>query len=138
MKVLGLLFVLHYIADFLLQSRNMGKNKSSNYRILLTHISIIFVVITLGLWILVPIKIAAKVGLVNCVIHGLIDKNIWNIYKVVTGFRLIGVGGNLTHQEKVTIFNQFKYWEDKLFYDTIGFDQLLHSLTLLLVYGMYL
>lgn len=136
MKPLIGLFVLHFIADFLLQSRNMGKNKSSNYLVLAEHISIIFLVILGGMAFLVPLKVAFQVSAVNAVLHGLIDKNIWNIYKAITSFRLFGIG-NLSYQEKLDMTKNFKYWEDKLFYDTIGFDQLLHSLSLVYVYGVY-
>lgn len=132
MSVLGWMCVLHFVADGPFQSRYMGENKSSNLYVLCHHLSIIYITMTFGLLFLVPMKIALTVGALNAFVHGLIDGTLWNLYKVITRFRLVGIG-NLTHQEKQEIIKGFKYWKDKLFYDTIMFDQLCHYLTLVLL-----
>ena len=43
------LLVLHFVADFLLQSREMGKNKSSKFSVLLAHLAIQYFVIAFGM-----------------------------------------------------------------------------------------
>jgi hypothetical protein len=137
MHPLYALFILHFVADGLLQPRWMGKGKSDNFDILFMHISIIYAVITIGMFFLVPFKIALAVGAVNAILHMLIDATIWKLYKAITKLRLHGIG-ELTYHQKLEITKLFKYWEDKLFYDTIMADQLLHSLTLVLVWKLFI
>ncbi len=68
-----------------------------------------------------------KFALINAVIHGVIDWNIWRAYKmyVSASHDLANLGGS-----------DYKYWEDHLFYVTIGLDQFLHMTTLVTVYGV--
>ncbi len=113
--ILAWCFILHFIADFLLQSREVATNKSSNINYLLTHCGILGVVFILGLYSFIGFN-AIILACLNTIIHGAIDWNIWKVYKY---FR---------RKEDI---KTFKYWEDSLFYATIGFDQLLHSLTLI-------
>lgn len=136
MHPLYALFILHFVADGLLQPRWMGRSKSEDFEVLLMHIAIIYAVITIGMFFLVPLKIALEVGAVNAFLHGMIDAMIWKLYKAITKFRLHGIG-ELTYHQKLEIIKCFKYWEDKLFYDTILFDQLLHGLTLILVWRLF-
>jgi hypothetical protein len=103
------LLIIHFISDFLLQRRWVAKNKSSDGMAMAEHISIIFCCFLY--W-------GPVFAGLNALIHMIIDKNIWNAYK---WFR--------RKEDKET----FKYWEDHLFYSTIGFDQLLHVLTLVVL-----
>jgi uncharacterized protein DUF3307 len=123
-NILIWIFFLHFIADFLLQSREMAKNKSENLNYLMKHLFIQFIVIFIGLLMCSfdPAKCALFSG-INAVIHGIIDWNIWRTYK-----RMVLI----THKSRL---ENFKYWEDPLFYMIIGFDQTLHMSTLLLLYG---
>lgn len=121
------LMVLHFISDFVLQSREMGKKKSSDFVWLLRHLLIICSVFYIGL---VPFLFMRSitgpkflfVPLLNVIIHGLIDMNIWNVYK----FSVLKRGGDIT----------WKYWDDHLFYTTIGFDQMLHTITLIILWNV--
>jgi len=101
------LIIVHFISDFLLQRRVVGVNKSSNWLAMAEHICIIF---------LCFLPFGVEFAACNALIHMLIDKNIWTIYKYIR-----------RDENKKT----FKYWEDHLFYSTIGFDQLLHIATLI-------
>lgn len=115
--ILIYLFFMHFVADFLLQSRAMGKGKSENLWLLLAHISIQFIVIGSALvWISVKQDLAAEFAVLNAVIHGVIDWFIWRLYKISVVKR--GYGAD------------FAYQEDSLFYSTIGFDQFLHIATI--------
>lgn len=110
------LFILHFLADFVLQTRKMGQLKSSNWYYLFAHLAIQFAVF------LPFTSVAFALG--NAVIHGIIDRNIWNLYK-------LSVKARFGLDEKSG--KDFKYYEDHMFYTTIGFDQLLHSVTLLML-----
>ncbi len=160
------IFILHFVADFLLQSRDMGKRKSSEFKVLLQHIGIQFGVIAVGMFgfilyysfnqpnaalyslyavILGSFMSALIFSAANAVIHGIIDWNIWKLYKLSAGYRLMRPGGIYLGktwpesnpelwQKKI---NEWQYWEDHWFYTTIGFDQLLHGLTILLLIQVF-
>ena len=113
------LMFLHFVADFLLQSRTMATNKSSSLKYLVQHVLIQFTVFTIGVFWLPPMY-----ALANACIHGLIDWHIWRLYKFSVYLR---------DQEATTA--TWKYYEDHLFYTTIGLDQMLHVITILVVYG---
>lgn len=122
---------LHFVADFVLQSRDMGKRKSIEFKVLLDHCSIQWLTIFLGLSIVMPFYDAAAISILNALIHGVIDWNIWRIYKWNAEQRIVkSVKPQDLHNLK-DIRANFKYWEDHMFYCTIGADQLLHSLTLI-------
>jgi len=106
MTNLILLFITHFVADFLFQTREMAKNKSSNFIYLTAHSFIIFISF---LW------AGIEFAVFNALAHFVIDAYIWNAYTFLR--RKSGP--------------DFKYWEDSLFYNFIGFDQLLHGLTII-------
>ena len=113
------LFLLHFIADFLMQSREMGQKKSTEFKWLFYHISIQFVIIFIGGILIFPsIYFSFIFSLSNAVIHAIIDWNIWKIYKYSYNARKVD-----------------KYYEDKWFYSFVGFDQFLHLSTLAFLYG---
>lgn len=148
-SVIVLALILHFIADFLLQSREMGKNKSSQFPVLLHHIGIQFAVMAVGLMILLDPLTAIAVSAANAVIHGVIDWHIWRGYKLYVYKKLYK---QVTSDPRSTVWYTmhpdkqeagyqvlvaekaaaFKYWEDHWFYATIGFDQLLHAVTIIL------
>ena len=119
------LLVLHFIADFLLQTREMGKTKSSNPVMLAGHMLIqwlVFLPFTNG-----------EFATVNMLIHGLIDWNIWRLdkYSVVQRFSQL-------HWKDPQQAASYDYWNDSWFYNTIGFDQMAHGLTLVFLAGALL
>ena len=111
--------ILHFISDFLLQSREVAKNKSSSWKHLGKHIGIIFVCF---------LPFGLKISAANAIVHGVIDKFIWNLYKY-------NVMKRISKDKKHLLIDQleakanWKYWEDHWFYATIGLDQLLHTLS---------
>lgn len=142
------LIILHFIADFLLQSREMGKNKSSDWGYLTLHLLIQYIVF-------LPV-LGVTWSLINALVHGLIDRNIWNIYKmwalnkinhevdVAHDLALLNAKVNPVdfsfnpewkNIKREELIKSFKYWEDHMFYTTIGFDQMLHMITLVLIWG---
>lgn len=155
--VLSLALISHFVADFLLQDREMAKNKSVKPGVLYEHLSI--QVSSMFLFLAFPFMIkfggpgllmAAFFSVFNGIIHGLIDWNIWKLYKINAYNRIKKKGRELfdsctgplsliTKEEDPEGFLKacerveetgFKYWEDHLFYVFIGLDQLLHGLTI--------
>lgn len=129
---LPIVMTLHFIADFILQSRDMGKRKSENMLVLAQHLIIQFVVLFIGVYLTFMFKqplMAFKASFVNALVHGVIDWNIWRLYK---GYVLYRVKNKTLIVSDTT---KFEYWNDHAFYMTIGLDQLLHCLTLIFIYG---
>jgi hypothetical protein len=115
--LVSLMFV-HVIFDWVLQDRQTATNKSKSIRYLFPHLFMLY--IGLMLWGLFIVDLDHKQSFLfsvgNCIIHGIID---WYIYKIYayTVFK---------RYENVTI--DFKYYDDRWFYNFIAFDQLLHGL----------
>lgn len=124
--MLSVLFILHFLADFLLQTPQMGREKSEKFKVLLLHCNIHFLVFLFGL-IVIGLGPAILFALTNAFIHGIIDWYVWRLYKKSVVERNPGVDLEILKKT-------FKYWEDPIFIKTIGFDQLLHILTL---YGLW-
>jgi hypothetical protein len=113
----------------------MGTRKSSEFKVLLMHLGIQFSVMTIGLIFAYNPFTVFYFALLNTLIHGVIDWNIWKLYKVSAHLRIKKqcLPGDRVYYDKLV--REWKYWEDSVFYDTIGFDQLLHGLTLILLAG---
>lgn len=129
-SVLGCLFIFHYIADFVLQSREMGTKKSQDLNWLGGHLFVQFWVFFFGLMYQFHIN-AFYFASINMLIHGVIDWYIWRGYKYTVYYRL-------KRDNKLDTAAQWQYWQDHLFYTTIGLDQLLHGLTLIVLAGWLL
>ena len=112
--------LLHYGLDFLLQPRWMAKDKSWRLEVLLLH----GLVLVGGFAPVFGLAFAVW----NAVIHCLIDWWVWRIYRKTVVHRILRQSGSARGYAG-TIGN-WKYYEDKMFYDFIGADQLLHVLTL--------
>ena len=118
------LLVLHFLADFLLQPREMATKKSIDPHWLFAHLVIQFGVFCVVGW---------KFALANAAIHGVIDWNIWRLYKLSVAKRFPEFNWKDPKQAST-----YDYWNDSWFYHTIGLDQLLHGLTLVLLAGALL
>lgn len=139
------LMLLHFIADFLLQSREMGKKKSSEVVWLIRHLFIQTAIFYAGLspFLLLGVISGEKfllLPLLNSVVHGIIDWNIWNFYKLSAHHRIMAIVKSSSEDELESAYKaavtDWKYWEDHWFYATIGFDQLLHTVTLLILWSV--
>lgn len=139
MFILAYCFVLHFLADFILQSREMGKKKSSEFSWLARHIFTQIYVFTLGLLPFVGPGFALTFALLNGLMHAIIDWNIWKAYKVLVYYRIQkNQDHELLAEDPYDKANPWKYWEDHWFYATIGFDQLLHSLTIIVLFCLFI
>jgi Protein of unknown function (DUF3307) len=115
MKFLAWCFILHFIGDFLLQSRWMAENKGRLWSALGAHIGILTLVFAAGTG-------SLSLAICNGAVHALIDRNIWNGYKWYRRGEDIAT---------------FQYWKDHLFWATLGLDQMLHGLTILWLVSLF-
>jgi hypothetical protein len=113
------LLAAHFLGDWFLQSRNMAKNKSVYFHALLEHLVAVTTCLSLLLLFFYNMGITPTFPVqklfINAVLHGIIDWFGWSFYK----------RGKPTN---------FKYWEDKGFYDTIAIDQFLHITILFILF----
>lgn len=121
---LAILFIFHFIFDGLLQTRKVARNKSSDMKYLLGHITyVMFGILLAGLFFTGMDKNNIFTFAVsNAILHGIIDWNIWNVYKYSVVKRYPDVT------------DRFEYWNDGWFYHFIMGDQLLHTLCYLATY----
>jgi hypothetical protein len=119
------LFGAHYVGDWLCQPRWMAMNKSVSPKVLLQHLSIVTACLYFPTMLYCQLhgqegmSVLFKLS-VNALVHGLIDWNLWKHYK--------------RKVYKLENPKDFKFWEDKSFYDTIGFDQFMHVATLAILF----
>ena len=125
--------LLHFIADFILQPREMGRKKSSDSKYLFKHIGIIFAVFLVG-------TLDPVFALANAVIHLGIDAVIWKGYAASAWERrhsapksVSPAQGSWVIDDPNGLKKRWKYWEDHWFYVTIRLDQLLHTVTIVLL-----
>ena len=130
-----ILFITHFLFDFVFQSREMGKKKSEDINYLLKHGGILF----MGyMWAAYAIcdnmadmfTMTAAIVIIHCIQ----DWYIWRGYKTFTKWRWREHNESEYHMDLI-MKNKFKYWEDKWFYTTIGLDQTLHFITIVAVYN---
>lgn len=132
MTIIYLCFV-HFIADFVCQSREMGQKKSVEFSWLAKHLIIQHMYFSIGLAPILGLKALVFASL-NAAIHGVIDWNIWKLYKLNVLWRLGISHMNQDAPQVKALRDTWKYWEDHLFYTTIGLDQFLHISTLVLLW----
>jgi Protein of unknown function (DUF3307) len=136
MTVLVKLLALHFLADFILQPREMGVKKSQELKWLFGHLAIQFLIFA-------PFT-SIVFALANCAVHGVIDWYIWRAYKLSVRARLYDEDGDKLPKNYVELkikpchslmsdAGEWRFWLDHLFYTTIGLDQMLHGITLVLL-----
>jgi hypothetical protein len=123
----------------------MGKKKSIELPWLYKHLTIQYSVFFIGLIFFIGPVNALLFSVWNIVAHGIIDWNIWKLYKLSVYKRLVAEANefkNISLKEKeawiVESGKNWQYWEDHWFYATIGFDQLLHAITIILLFMFFL
>lgn len=162
---LAYVLVLHFVADWALQSKEMSRNKSLKVKVLLQHASIHLAVFSIGLLLITTLKYAVVFSLVNAVVHAFVDWYLWRAYKMSVIIRqhllipkekweewgLIPKRGSLfgfdrqvkelnstPHGFKIMdyLMKEFKYWDDYLFGFMLGFDQMLHGVCLVIIFAL--
>lgn len=126
-------FVLHFIADFLCQPGWIAKQKSEKPAILFLHTMIIFGVMLVGLVFLVGPLTALTFASCNALAHGITDMFTWKGYKRYATRRYQRMSEEEREEHGFNTIWKYPYWEDHWFYATLGFDQLLHGLALIIL-----
>ena len=93
LKLLVLIIILHFIADFVLQSSWMAQNKSKNNLALFSHVLVYYVpFMIIGFW----------YAVLNAILHGFIDyftsrltSKLWEEKKIHYFFVIIGLDQTL-------------------------------------------
>lgn len=128
-KSLILLIVIHVIFDFVLQTRDVAKNKSSKLSYLIPHLFILLIGLSIYASLSGRYSYYQGLGFVygNILLHGLIDWNIWKLYKYIV-YRRLSKGKKLylatKNGDNVV---DYKYYDDSMFYNFIAIDQALHA-----------
>jgi hypothetical protein len=118
----------HFVADFLFQSRNMGRKKGKNIYWLTTHI-LIYTIVTIFGWV---------------VFFNLFEKSFYDSLTIgllifsthfITDFITSKISGYcyLKTLETKNNNHESSKWEWR-FWSIIGFDQFIHAITLILIY----
>ena len=121
------LLLLHFIGDFVFQSRRIAENKSSDFRVMIHHCLILAAVFGVGMFSVIPsfdawmCFILALFGT-----HYLQDTFVWRSYKW------------LMTQRYRSELDKFEYWKDSGFWSTIGFDQMFHVATLYFLWRVFI
>jgi hypothetical protein len=117
--------IVHSVFDWLVQDRETAKNKSYSFKYLFPHLFLIY--IGLMLWGLFAANLNHQQSFLfavgNCILHGIIDWNIWKVYAY-------------TVKKRFENLDLFTYYEDRWFYNFIAIDQLLHGLCYVLLYSI--
>lgn len=129
MNIVLLSFLFHFLADWVLQSPQMGREKSSKFKVLCQHIGIIYFVLCFGMVYFIGWKEATILASINALTHAVIDWNIWRLYRVTVWAR--NRSTPVSELQK-----NYKYWLDPVFGYFLGVDQLLHYVILYYLYGV--
>jgi len=113
----------------------MAVGKSKQPAILLLHTLVIAAVMAVGLVFFVPPdgRVIAFAGL-NGIAHLITDACSWKGYRWYVRRMFTEEDGTLRESDMM----EYRYWEDHWFYTTIGFDQMLHGLALIILAGVLL
>ena len=129
------ILIVHFIGDFLLQTRSMGLNKGKSIMWLSMHVGVYLIaLLTFGIAFsgyviddgnLIPI---VKWCLLNAVIHWITDF----VTSKASGFCYLKMmKAEENGKEGLKHFWQYHFWS------VIGFDQLLHASALLITYHYF-
>ncbi len=103
------ILLAHWVGDYGLQTSKMAMGKSHHFKWLCLHVLTYTGVLLVCSLILFPLKVAIGFLLINCILHGITD----------------------FFTSKLTS----KYRENpRIFFPILGFDQLIHAVTLYLTF----
>lgn len=159
-------FILHFVADWALQSKEMSRQKSNKLLVLLQHAGVHLAVFFFGALLFMSPANALMFSAANAAVHALIDWYLWRFYKLSVFIRrdkLIpqekyeewGIAPeDLSYKEYIEMLKnkdftqdteemtylkeEFKYWDDYWFGFMLGFDQLLHAITLAFIIAIFI
>ena len=135
----------HFIADIVLQSRTMGKEKSKDSMWMFGHFLIIFLAFfAAGLFVfrnhVLPPEPAVLLALIIACSHCMQDWFVWVLYRCHVKVQVLN---KLTREGRYgdyakSAIKQWKCLEDYWFFFTIGIDQYLHYILIVVIWGMFI
>ena len=135
----------HFLADIVLQSRTMGKEKAKDLVWMLGHFGIIFLAFfAAGLFVfratILPPEPAVLLALLVACSHCMQDWFVWMLYRCHVKVQVLNklaregrYGGYVTSAMK-----NWKCLGDYWFFFTIGIDQYLHYTLIIVIWGMFI
>jgi hypothetical protein len=130
LNIISFILLSHLLSDFVLQSRNQGRKKSTNIFWLLTHVLIYSSTITFFWW-LIDLNYEIKniinytsIFFVIFITHGMTDY----ITSKLSGFAYLKM------QDSNKRINEFWEW---IFWLIIGVDQTIHIISLFWIYLIF-
>lgn len=130
LNIISFILLSHLLSDFVLQSRNQGRKKSTNIFWLLTHVLIYSMTTTFFWWLLdlnYEIKSSINYSIIFFMIfitHGMTDF----VTSKLSNFAYL----KMQNQNKQ--INEFWEW---IFWLIIGIDQTIHIISLFWIYLMF-
>lgn len=116
--------IAEYIGDFYLQSREMALNKSKDIGTLFAHCTNIancIYIAGIAMYMLSNSIALLITAILYPIVHGIQDWFLWRKFHVKV---------KKIHGDNAAVYYETKqYADDKLFYDFIGLDRLLHIIT---------
>ncbi len=136
MTTLYYMILVHFIADWVFQTRRMGKLKSSHPLWLLFHILIIWVCF---------LPFGLEFSTWNAGFHAIIDVTLWNLYKIKVVYpkyrQTIKFCPDISRKDAWKMAKnaakRHRFLVDPWFKWTVGFDQMCHYTTLLWVFERF-
>lgn len=107
----NILIVQHFIFDWLFQTRWMANNKSKSWAALLAHVAVVSLGLSLTLWAIIWSGGSPTYPLT------------WVAFNTLAHFVTDAITSRLTSR-------LYKAGKEKWFFTVIGFDQMIHYLTL--------
>ncbi len=130
LNIISFILLSHLFSDFVLQSRNQGRKKSTNIFWLLTHV-LIYSSTTTFFWLLIDLNYEIKnvlnytlIFFIIFITHGITDY----ITSKISGFAYLKM------KNRNKRINEFWEW---IFWLTIGLDQTIHIISLFCIYIIF-
>jgi hypothetical protein len=138
------ILALHFVADFLLQSRKMGRNKGKSIMWLSMHVGV-YLIALLSVGLLFGHYVTDNMVLVfeYCLLNGILHWVTDYCTSKASGFcylkmtQKVDCDNTLAPHVKRELNEKRKSRWEKAFWSVIGFDQFLHAFALLITYHYF-
>ena len=138
------LFTTHFLSDIVLQSRVMGKEKSKDFGWMLAHAGVISIMFFIaGLFIFKDTILSGEnamlLGAGIALIHCMQDWFVWVMYRCHVKVQIINKLRHYSSRHSIDYeMKQWKCLKDYWFFFTIGIDQYLHYILIVVIWGMFI
>ncbi len=137
------IFILHWLGDWVFQSKLMSETKSESNYVLFLH----FLIYTVTLACAIPFldeSLFTRISFIalNGVLHVVFDGSWWRLYKLSVWKREYGtwffnIDWKERQEGKDKLRDTYEFWNDSVFGYMLGFDQMFHFTCLVLTYFLF-